>query len=287
MNRKMLKDFLDMVKPRIVSMVLVTTAIGFFMGGKGITSWELFIMTLLGTAFSSGGAAVLNNYIERDIDTRMDRTCNRALPAGRVLPVTAFVYGVSLVLIGAVILFSFVNLLTAYLNLLAAFLYVIVYTPLKRISWWNTFVGAIPGAIPPVAGWTAATGQIGLGSLLLFAVLFTWQHPHFYAIAWMYKDDYRKGGFKMLPVVDESGKRTITQIIGYSLLLIVSSVSIYAMQMAGHFYLVGTLLIGFLFLAAALLLAKSHEHADARRLLRASIIYLPLLLVLIVLDSRF
>lgn len=282
-----LSNYVELTKPRILTMVLVTTTIGFFLGGHGFFSYSLLFFTLLGTGLTTGGAAVLNHYLEREVDAKMDRTKNRPLPTGKIQPLAALVFGVTLVLCGEAVLFFLVNLLTAYLNLMAAFLYVLVYTPMKRLSWFNTFVGAIPGAIPPMAGWTAAANHIDIGAWILFLILFTWQHPHFFAIAWMYKDDYRKGGFIMLPVIDETGNRTISRVILYSVLMIAVSLTLPLYHITGQVYFFGALALGLMMLLAGIMMAKSRLVVDARRLLRASIIYLPLLLILIVVDSRF
>lgn len=276
--------YLELAKPRILSMVLVTTTLGFFLGERSVRPLSRFILTLFGVGCATGGAAMLNNYLERVTDARMNRTRSRALPAGLIAPSRALMAGAGLVLFGVLLLALSVNLLTGFLVLLAAFLYVLVYTPLKRITWLNTTVGAIPGAIPPMAGWAAATGHIDPGAWVLFTILFVWQHPHFFAIAWMFREDYRAAGFKMLPVVEPSGSRTFRQAIGFSVLLIVVSLLPSAIGMTGRFYSVGAFVIGLGMLAAALGFARKHGSADARRLLKASILYLPLLVILIVLD---
>jgi protoheme IX farnesyltransferase len=280
-----IRHYLELGKPRIVSMVLVTTTLGFFLASRGIHPLGLFFATLLGVGCSTGGAAMLNNYLDRDADAKMNRTRGRALPAGLVEPSQALLGGVGLVLFGVLLLLWVVNLLTAFLVLLAAFLYVLVYTPMKKISWLNTTIGAFPGAIPPLAGWAAATGRVDPGAWVLFAILFAWQHPHFFAIAWMYREDYRAGGFKMLPVVEPSGERTFHQTIVFSVLLIGVSVLPTLLGMTGRVYLWGALLIGLGVLSVALDFARSQRTADARRLLRASILYLPVLLLLIVMDA--
>ena len=190
-------DYWEMTKPRIAFLVLVTAALGFFMGGQGIHAPWLFYSTLIGTALVSSGSAVLNQYLERDVDRLMERTRNRPLPTGRVKPGVAMCMGFALVLGGVFFLLFTVGLLTAFLALLSAFLYVVVYTPMKRYNWLNTSLGAVPGALPPVGGWTAATGSIDPGAIVLFLILFAWQHPHFYAIAWMCRDDYRRGGLNL------------------------------------------------------------------------------------------
>ena len=234
---------------------------------------------------ATGGAAMLNNYLERDSDANMSRTRGRALPAGLIEPARALIGGVGLILIGVLELVCAVNLLTAFLVLLAAFLYVLVYTPMKKITWLNTTVGALPGAIPPMAGWAATTGRIDPGAWVLFAILFAWQHPHFFAIAWMFRDDYRAAGFKMLPVVEPDGKRTFRQTIAYSSLLIGVSVLPTVLGLTGRFYFWGALAIGVGVLLIALEFTRNQGVADARRLLKASVLYLPVLLLLIVLDA--
>jgi protoheme IX farnesyltransferase len=275
----------ELAKPRIVALVLVTTALGFFLGGRSIHPMVRLLCTLLGTGCATGGAAALNNYLECDLDARMVRTHRRALPAGLIKPHRAMNFGVSLVLFGALWLAWTINLLTGFLVLLAAFLYVLVYTPLKRITWLNTSFGAIPGAIPPMAGWAAATGRVDAGAWVLFAILFVWQHPHFYAIAWMCRDDYRAAGLKMLPVVEPSGTRMFRQTIACSVLLVGVSVLPTIIGVAGRPYFYGALLSSLVLLAIALRFARERELADARRLLKATVIYLPLLLLLIILDA--
>jgi len=277
----------ELTKPRIIFMVLVTCTLGFFIGGRGIHSYTLLLSTLLGTALTVGGSAVLNHYLERDVDRLMERTRNRPLPAGLVRPSMAMSYGFILVLLGQCILLSFAGLLTSFLALLSAFLYVVIYTPMKRLTWLNTSLGAIPGALPPVGGWTAATGELETGAWIFFLILFAWQHPHFYAIAWMFREDYARGGFKMLPVVEVDGKRTCRQVIFFSLMLLLVSVMPTLLGLAGTVYMAGAVLLGIAFLAASIALAYSRSSLSARRLLKASVIYLPLLLVLSVFDASF
>ena len=280
-------DYWEMTKPRIAFLVLVTAALGFFMGGQGIHAPWLFCSTLIGTALVSSGSAVLNQYLERDVDRLMERTRNRPLPTGRVKPGVAMCLGFALVLGGVFFLLFTVGLLTAFLALLSAFLYVVVYTPMKRYNWLNTSLGAVPGALPPVGGWTAATDSIDPGAIVLFLILFAWQHPHFYAIAWMCRDDYRRGGLKMLPVVEPDGKSTCWQIVGFSVLLIIFSVLPTFMELTGSLYLVGAVVLGVLFLASGLELSLSRSIPSARRVLKASVLYLPLLLMLSVVDAGF
>ena len=279
--------YVDLVKPRIVTMVLVTTTLGFFLGHAGFHDVPVLLLTLLGVGLATGGSAVLNNYLERDSDAKMQRTRHRALPAGIIEPQHALGLGVSLVLAGVLVLARGVNLLTAFLVLLATFLYVVVYTPLKKMSWLNTTFGAIPGAIPPMAGWAAATGRADLGAWVLFGILFVWQHPHFFAIAWMFRDDYRAAGLQMLPVVEPEGTSTFRQTILFSVLLIGVSVLPTLIGMTGRVYLVGALVLGVAMLAAGIGFTTSRTFGDARRLLKASVIYLPLLLILIIADAGF
>lgn len=283
MNRLAL--YLELAKARIVSMVLVTTTLGFFLGGKGIHPWPRFLLALTGVGCATGGALMLNNYLERNFDAKMKRTCHRALPAGLIEPAMALIVGVSLVLFGVFLLVLAANLLAAFLVLLAAFLYVLVYTPLKRVTWLSTTFGAIPGAIPPMASWAAATGRLDAGAWALFAILFAWQHPHFFAIAWMFRDDYRTAGFKMLPVIEPTGLRTVRLTVGFSLVLLAVSLIPTLIGMAGWLYFSGALLIGFLILGVALSFARDCSVGNARRLLKSSILYLPLLLLLILVDA--
>jgi len=275
----------ELVKPRILLMVLVTTSLGFFLGARGVDSVLHLCLTLLGVGCATGGAAMLNNYLERDLDAKMVRTRGRALPAGLVEPHRALTFGVGLVLFGVLLLAWKVNLLTGFLVLMAGFLYVLVYTPLKRITWLNTSFGAIPGAIPPMAGWVAATGRLDPGAWVLFAILFAWQHPHFYAIAWIFREDYRAAGFKMLPVVEPSGKRMFRQTIVFSILLLAVSLLPTVVGVTGKSYFCGALLGGVFILLVAIRFAREREMVDARRLLKATILYLPALLLLITLDA--
>ena len=284
---KSLSSYIELTKPRILSMVLVTTTIGYFLAARGIHPLGTLFLTLLGVGCATGGSAALNNYLERDVDGKMVRTRDRALPAGLIQPANALAFGISLVLFGLFILVWAVNLLTSFLVLLAAFLYVLVYTPMKRLTWLNTTFGAIPGAIPPLCGWAAATGRLDAGAWVLFLILFAWQHPHFYAIAWMFKDDYRDAGFKMLPFVDPSGVSTFRQTILFAILLVGVSVLPTMIGMTGRVYCIGALTMGLALLVVGVLFTRSESFLDARRLLKASVIYLPLLLLLIIIDAGF
>lgn len=275
----------ELVKPGIVKMVLVTTAIGYYLGAGGFSDWLNLAHTLFGTALAAGGSAALNNYLERDSDAHMPRTKNRVLPSGRIDPSIALGFGILLVLAGVSLLAWAVNLLAAFLVLLTAFLYVLVYTPLKKLTWWNTPIGAIPGALPPMVGWAAAAGELSAGAWVLFAILFIWQHPHFYAIAWMYRQDYARAGFKMLSVVDPTGNRLFRQAIWFSIVLIPVSMLLSGLEVTGKIYMVGTIFIGAALLSASVLLWNNRTLAAARRVLMTSVFYLPALFVLIVIDA--
>lgn len=276
--------YIELTKPRITYLVLVTATLGYYLGGEGARLRELLFF-LIGIGMVTSGSSTLNNYLEREVDKKMELTKNRPIPSGRLEPDAALSFGIFLTLTGLFILCLFSNLLTSFLCLLAAFLYILVYTPLKKVSWINTTMGAIPGAIPPLAGWTAATNQIEWGGITLFLILFLWQHPHFYAIAWMYKEDYKNAGFKMLSSVDSTGKHLFFQAVFFSILLIPISVLPTWIGLSGKIYFVGAIFLGFLFLRSSLQLMKNKTFESAKGLLKTSIIYLPLLLLLIIIDK--
>lgn len=282
-----LNAYIELTKPRILILVLVTTTLGFFLGAKGIPSFLDLAYLLTGASLVCAGSSALNQYLERDVDCLMLRTKNRPIPLGIVRPSEALSYGVILILTGIILLYLKINILTAFLSLLTAFLYVLVYTPLKKVSWLNTTIGSIPGAIPPMGGWAAATNNLDLGAWVLFLILFLWQHPHFYAIAWMFKDDYKRVGFKMLPVVEPDGQSTFKQIFWYSLLLIPVSLMPTLIGMSGKLYFAGAAIMGIIFFVMGKRLGQSKSIHDARALLKASVVYLPILLLLIVLDVSF
>ena len=279
-----LNDYLILTKVRITALVLVTTAAGFLLASGPQLELGLLAWTLLGTGLAASGAAALNQYIEREADARMRRTAGRPIPAGRMTPRHGLAVGVGLSGIGVALLAGTVNLLTAFLALATVILYVGVYTPLKRMTPLNTMVGAIPGAIPPVMGWTAVTGELGLPAGVLFAILFLWQLPHFLAIAWIFREDYRLGGFPMLPVVDPDGDVTGRQVALYCAALVPVSLIPTFLGLTGAVYFFGALVLGLAFLAAGLAMAISRGKGAARRVLLASVTYLPLLLALLVVD---
>ena len=287
MNKKLINGYIELTKPSIMMLVLVTTALGFYFAEHGIHHLWLLMDTLVGAALTCGGAGALNHYLERDSDALMNRTKNRPIPSGLITPAQGLGFGVVLILSGLIILCVRVNLLTAFLSLLTAFLYVLVYTPMKKMSWLNTTIGAIPGAIPPVGGWAAARGELGLEAWVLFFILFAWQHPHFYSIAWIFKEDYKKAGFKMLPVVYPDSWFTVAQIMAFSFALIGFSIMPSMIGMAGRVYFWGALLLGSALIWYAWKFQQSPSNLNARKILGASVVYLPLLLLLIIFDNGF
>ena len=216
----------------------------------------------------------------------MERTKNRPLPAGLISPLNVIIYGVIMTLGGSLLLVFKINLLTGLLSLLTAFLYVVVYTPLKRITWLNTSVGSVPGAMPIIGGWTAATGEIGTMAWILFALMYLWQHPHFYSIAWMCKEDYAAASFKMLPVIESDGSRTMRQIFWHLLLMIPVSLLPVIEGSLGYFYLFSVIIISCAFFLSAIPLAKNKSRKSALLLLKSSVLYLPVLLIIIIIDLK-
>lgn len=284
-NRELLAAFFELTKPRITLLVVCTTAAGFYLGSREYGGLLLLLQTLIGTALTSGGAACLNQLLERDADAKMRRTLHRPLPAGRLKPGAALVFGVALILGGCLYLWAAANLLAASLALLTAVIYVLIYTPLKTRTVMCTTVGAFPGALPPLIGWAAVQGTLDLKALILFAIMFIWQFPHFLAISWLYKDDYRRGGFTMLPIVDPDGTKTAHRILGHSILLVGLSIAPYLAGLSGHLYLVGAAAMSGAFLYYAIRLVIQRSEMAAQHVFRASIAYLPLLLILMAIDK--
>jgi heme o synthase len=277
--------FSDLVKARLTFLVLLTTLVGFCLGAQGPLEVARLMATLIGTALLACGAAALNQLIERQHDAKMPRTEDRPLPAGRLKPETVLVFGGLCSVAGMLYLSLMVNLLTGVLGAATLISYLFIYTPLKRKTWWNTAVGAIPGALPPLMGWTAARGDLSGEGWALFAILFFWQIPHFLAIAWLYRDEYAKAGFVMLPCIDGDGHCTGRQAVSHTLGLLVASLCPAVFGLSGAVYLFGALVLGIVFLAFALMFARALSTARARQLFFVSIIYLPLLLTLMVLDK--
>ncbi|MCZ6601229.1 MAG: heme o synthase [Acidobacteria bacterium] len=276
------RDLMEMTKPRITLLIVLTALLGFVLAGGtfGLTA----IALLAGTALVSSGSSALNQVLERESDASMRRTENRPLPAGRLRPAEALFWGLLLSVGGLLILALSVNLLTAALAGLTLVTYGFVYTPMKKVSSLATIVGAIPGALPPVGGWAAATGTLASPALILFAIVFLWQMPHFLAIACLYRDDYRRGGMPMLPVVDADGRFTALQVLIYNAALLPVSLLPSALGMAGGSYLTGAVLLGLGLNVAGFLFARRRTQEAARRLLLASVIYLPLLWGLLLMD---
>ncbi|RMD88025.1 MAG: protoheme IX farnesyltransferase [Candidatus Dadabacteria bacterium] len=278
-------SLISLVKPRILFMVVLTATLGFLLSCDGKDLPLLLLGYLcVGTAMACAGSNMLNCYIEREYDARMERTKNRPLVTGAVAPETALFLGEVLVLGGVVLLVVKVSLLVGFLSLLSSFVYVLVYTPLKRRTWLNTMIGAIPGALPPLAGWLAAGGEMNLCAIALFLLLFTWQQPHFFAIAYMYKEDYKKAGFKMLPVVDPDGRATLVQSVLFSVALFIVSLAIGAYASLGMIYLMGATVLGFMMIQRSFALGRTPEYADAKRLLRTSVLYLPAYFMVVMAD---
>jgi len=283
-SRGRLADFLELTKPRVTSLVLVTTLVGFYLGSRGPMDLPLLLNTLLGTVLVAAGTSALNQYVEREEDGRMMRTRRRPLPAGRLEPAHALVFAASVSVAGLAHLALTVNLLTAGLAALTLLSYVFVYTPLKRITSLCTIVGAIPGALPPLGGWTAAQGEIAAGGIALFAILFVWQLPHSLAIAILYRDDYARGGFRLLPVVDPHGGTTGRQIMAHCLVLLPLSLVPTMLDVTGVVYFCGALVMGLALTACAVPILLDDSARAARRMLLASVVYLPLLLCLMAFD---
>jgi len=279
--------FIELTKPRITILILISTALGYYLAESEMINYLNFFYTILGTAILSGGAGTINHCIEKDLDMLMDRTKSRPIPAGLISIKTALNFGLAQSIIGFAILWVLVNQLTAILGLATIVLYLFVYTPLKKITWLNTTIGAIPGAMPALGGWAASANQLSPNAWILFAILFLWQHPHFYAIAIMCKDDYERAGFKMLPVIEKENHRTNRQIIWHAFLLIPVSLYFVVTGALGIFYFWGALLLGIVYLASGIALLKESSIKNAKLLLRTSVVYLPLLLIIILIDLNY
>ena len=281
-----LSDLIALTKPRITAMVVLTTAVGFLVARPEPSleiAW-LAAAALFGTALLAAGSAALNMWLERDLDSLMQRTAARPLPAGRLEPEIALLLGAVLSALGAGLLASAVNVLTAGLGLLTLFSYLLVYTPLKRRTHWATLVGAVPGAIPPMMGWAAVRGELGAGAWALFAILFFWQLPHFFAIDWMYREEYRKGGFAMLSSTDPTGRRSAFQSILFTGLLVAASVLPWRFQLNSALYALLAVALGTAFLWKVLRFTRARTFDRAKSVMLYSVLYLPALLALLVVD---
>lgn len=277
---------LDLARMRISVMVVISCAVGYVLAYENF-DYVRFISAMIGTGLLSSGGCAINCYIERHLDAMMPRTANRPIPAGVISPGVALFYGIFLIVSGASILFIFNNLMCGALGLSAVAIYLGLYTPLKRVTWLNTTIGAVPGAIPPLIGWAAACGEIGLGGWILFSMLFVWQHTHFLPIAWLYKEDYESAGFQMLPTVDESTVRTFALTIGTAIILLPLSAMLYldGKSFAGPSYGVAVLIGGLTLVATSVQWKKNPASRKAARMvLLMSVLYLPALFVAVILD---
>ena len=279
-----LAAYVDLTKPRITMLVTATAAAGYCLGSTGGIDYFRFFNTAMGIALLSSGLGTLNQYIERDLDRLMRRTEMRPLPTGKLQPRQALWFGVALSVVATVYLAVLVNPLSAALGVLTLAAYLFAYTPLKTRTTLSTIIGAFPGAMPPFIGWVAANGQITIEAWILFAILFLWQFPHFLAIAWMYRDDYKRAGIRMLPVVEPDGRITGQQIIAYTVLLVPVSLMPTLVHLAGAVYFYGALALGLWFLYYSARAARQRTTWQARKLLLASVLYLPALFALMVLN---
>ena len=290
-----LRDYSELVKARVTTLVVITAACGFYLAARkaGIPSlsWQM-LAALIGVGLVSGGTAALNEVMERDVDARMHRTARRPLPSRRMSMTHGTIVGLLLTLGGSLYLGLTTNWLTGALALLTATVYLAIYTPLKQISPVCTTIGAFPGAMPGVLGWTAARGRLDLEALVLFAIVFFWQFPHFFAIAWMYREDYARGGVRMMPVVENDGRRTSRRILFYSITLIPVSLLPFFVGMSGIAYAASAIILGLALLYFGLRLTQSRFQPSpavsqrlARQLLQASVVYLPILFALMMLNT--
>ena len=283
----MITNLIELTKLRIAFLVLTTTVIGFYLGQEGIQSPELLLYTLLGTLLCSAGSSVLNNVIEVETDAKMNRTKDRVLPTKKISLVTASFLGTLFIVFGLAILFEKVNTLTSILAFCTVVSYLVLYTPLKKVSWINTSVGAIPGALPPLGGWTAATGSLDPGGWILFFILFFWQHPHFYSIAFIHKEDYARAGLKMLPVIDNGNKKTVLHIFLHALILIPISTLPFFFEISGRIYLVGAYCLSNIYMLCCLPFIIEQTERNAKLIFRTSLYYFVLLFFIILADVRF
>lgn len=277
-----LQVLVELTKARLVTLVVVTAGVGFALAGGTVSA--LLAWAMLGTALAAAGSMALNEWQEAHLDARMERTRRRPLPAGEIAPGLALAVGLGLAAAGVAVLAALVNLLTAALGLAVVLLYTLAYTPLKTRSPLATLVGAVCGALPPMMGWAAVANELGLGAWILASVLFLWQIPHFLALAWLYREDYERGGFRMLPLVDRRGDVTALMVVLYALSLIPVSLSAVLAGLAGNAYAAGALILGGGLVVSSVTLARSRADADARRLFVATLLYLPLLLGLLAFD---
>jgi heme o synthase len=277
--------YVSLTKPDVSFLVLITTAAGYYMGARGPVEWLRLVQTVFATMLIAAGTAALNHYIERESDRHMRRTASRPLPSGVLQPREALWFGVLLSIVGAVALYFAAGVLAAGLGIVTCLSYLLGYTPLKKRTVWATFVGAFPGAIPPMIGWAAATGSLDRGAWLLFGILFLWQFPHFHAIAWMYREDYARAGILMLPVVDKQGTRTFRQIIFTAAALVGVSLLPAVVGLAGVRYFFGALVVSVALFQVCLWAASAKTNIRAKWLMHATVLHIPVLLGLMVYDK--
>lgn len=278
-------DFLRLTKPRVVLFVLATVLVGFYLGSQGGTDWLLLVRTLMGTALAAGGTVALNQYLEREVDGQMRRTRLRPLPDGRMKPGEALAFGLAITVAGLLYLTVAVHALCALITAITVVGYIFVYTPLKRKTSLCSLAGAIPGALPPVAGWVASRGEMGPEAWVLFGILFLWQLPHSLAIAWIYREDYARAGIRLLPVVSPDGWSTGRQVVASCLALLAVGLLPTLMGLTGALYFMVALALGGVFLGCGIGLACCRSAVAAQRLLWASLLYLPVLLIFMALDK--
>lgn len=277
--------YVALIKPDVLLLVLITTAAGYYMGARGPIHWLKLVYAVFGTGFIAAGTGALNHYIERDSDRCMRRTASRPLPSGVLQPWQALIFGLASCFGGALFSYLTAGWLAATVGSAACATYLLGYTPLKKRTIWATFVGAFPGAAPPMIGWVAARGSLDRGAWLLFAILFLWQFPHFHSIAWIYREDYARAGILMLPVVDREGKRTFRQILGTAVALIGVSLLPSLMGLAGTLYFFGALVLCVLLLQVCWWAASSKTNVRAKWLMHATVLHLPLLFGLMICDK--
>ncbi|HXN21277.1 MAG TPA: heme o synthase [Candidatus Dormibacteraeota bacterium] len=277
--------YFALTKPDVSFLVVLTTAAGYYMGSRGPLDLARLVHTTLATALIAAGTSALNQYFERDLDAKMRRTASRPLPSGQLQPFETKWFGVGLAVAGAIYLALVAGVWACLLGVFTSASYLSAYTPLKTRTTWATFVGAFPGAIPPMIGWVAATGSLGAGAWLLFAILFFWQFPHFDAIAWMYREDYARAGIRMLPVVDRSGAKTFRQIVLTAAMLVAASILPAISGLTSVRYFFGALVLSILLVQVCLWAAASKTNLRARWLMHATVAYIPLLLGLMMYDK--
>lgn len=279
------RDYSALAKPRLNMLVVASALAGYAMGDGEPLGLVRVVGLLLGTGFVAGGASAFNQLIERDLDALMRRTRNRPLPGHRLQPLEGLLFATAITLAGVLFIVASANLLAGAVALATLLIYVAIYTPLKRRTSFSTVIGAIPGALPPVIGWAAIAGELSVRAWILFGIMFLWQLPHFLAIAWMYRDDYARAGFPMLPVIEPDGRSTGRQSVVYAAALIPVSLAPTVTHMTGDVYFAGALVLGIFFLWTAIRFARTREVRDARRLFFASLLYLPVLWALMIADK--